>query len=424
MPFFPSSYSETQGSIRDDTALLSDMLLSPSAVPPSIHQLHGGGGSPASISRGRLPPSPSSARPPQHHQPPSWTSPFFNATAHLSRSQHLENSGSEGDDTPRTMTTPPAASATSHATKSSSPSSISAGRSILTMLLERERNDSTASDTTVIAREASTSVTAGSPPHPPSDTTATVNHHKLNASSSEGAETRTTPPSLSSLDFSQEEVPTPRAIPTGSPPPRSQGAFPFPSTTIVHPHSSSASEVLTDDIGSGGVSPRRARRLSVTSSSSQQRCRIPDEESGTAPLLGGQDKPLRHNYDTFHTHNGNGNGGASSPLSSSSPPHHAYTSPPHPGIVPTSSSSALLASGQVTELLHTAVQYASPKAFKTGIVTTLETLPAVLLGLLLNILDGVSYGFIIFPAGPVFAGFGSMGVSMFFVTCVSIYISS
>jgi SulP family sulfate permease len=45
-------------------------------------------------------------------------------------------------------------------------------------------------------------------------------------------------------------------------------------------------------------------------------------------------------------------------------------------------------------------------------------LPAVFLGLLLNVLDGVSYGMILFPAGKIFSGFGPMGVSMFFVTYV------
>ncbi|OJA08461.1 hypothetical protein AZE42_05050 [Rhizopogon vesiculosus] len=46
----------------------------------------------------------------------------------------------------------------------------------------------------------------------------------------------------------------------------------------------------------------------------------------------------------------------------------------------------------------------------------LKSLPAVLLGTLLNILDGVSYGMIIFPAFGVFDGLGGMGVSMFFVS--------
>jgi sulfate permease, SulP family len=44
--------------------------------------------------------------------------------------------------------------------------------------------------------------------------------------------------------------------------------------------------------------------------------------------------------------------------------------------------------------------------------------PAVILGMLLNILDGVSYGFIMFPAGSMFDGFGGLGVSMFFVTTI------
>ncbi|KAF5319323.1 hypothetical protein D9619_008654 [Psilocybe cf. subviscida] len=50
--------------------------------------------------------------------------------------------------------------------------------------------------------------------------------------------------------------------------------------------------------------------------------------------------------------------------------------------------------------------------------TAVKAIPAVLLGSLLNILDGVSYGMILFPATGVFAGLGAMGVSMFFVTAV------
>jgi len=42
--------------------------------------------------------------------------------------------------------------------------------------------------------------------------------------------------------------------------------------------------------------------------------------------------------------------------------------------------------------------------------------PAVFLGLLLNVLDGVSYGMILFPAVAIFDGFAPMGVSLFFVT--------
>lgn len=50
--------------------------------------------------------------------------------------------------------------------------------------------------------------------------------------------------------------------------------------------------------------------------------------------------------------------------------------------------------------------------------TCARSLPAVVLGGLLNVLDGVSYGMIIFPATGIFADKAGMGVSMFFVTAV------
>ncbi|KAN0061125.1 hypothetical protein ACQY0O_006860 [Thecaphora frezii] len=49
----------------------------------------------------------------------------------------------------------------------------------------------------------------------------------------------------------------------------------------------------------------------------------------------------------------------------------------------------------------------------------IRLMPAVILGMLMNVLDGVSYGMIMFPASyPIFSGFGGDGVSMFFLTCV------
>ncbi|KAM5540073.1 hypothetical protein V8D89_006213 [Ganoderma adspersum] len=47
-----------------------------------------------------------------------------------------------------------------------------------------------------------------------------------------------------------------------------------------------------------------------------------------------------------------------------------------------------------------------------------KSIPAVILGTLLNVLDGISYGMIIFPAAGVFDHLGGVGVSMFFVTAV------
>ncbi|ORY15595.1 sulfate transporter family-domain-containing protein [Clohesyomyces aquaticus] len=58
-------------------------------------------------------------------------------------------------------------------------------------------------------------------------------------------------------------------------------------------------------------------------------------------------------------------------------------------------------------------------AVAAGVVASLSTLSAVFLGLLLNVLDALSYGYILFPLGsPVFAKTGPDGISIFFVSCI------
>ncbi|KAL2165282.1 hypothetical protein VTH06DRAFT_579 [Thermothelomyces fergusii] len=53
------------------------------------------------------------------------------------------------------------------------------------------------------------------------------------------------------------------------------------------------------------------------------------------------------------------------------------------------------------------------------VVAPIACLPAVVVGLLLNILDALSYGMILFPLGsPIFASLGSAGISMFYVSCI------
>lgn len=55
----------------------------------------------------------------------------------------------------------------------------------------------------------------------------------------------------------------------------------------------------------------------------------------------------------------------------------------------------------------------------SGIVRPASLLPSVFLGLLLNILDALSYGMILFPLGePIFAELGSDGISMFYVSTI------
>lgn len=67
----------------------------------------------------------------------------------------------------------------------------------------------------------------------------------------------------------------------------------------------------------------------------------------------------------------------------------------------------------------------NPKAWdkraiwQEGVVHPVSLIPAVLLGLLLNILDALSYGMILFPLGePLFAHLGADGISMFYVSTI------
>jgi len=67
----------------------------------------------------------------------------------------------------------------------------------------------------------------------------------------------------------------------------------------------------------------------------------------------------------------------------------------------------------------------SPKSWdkkhiwKKGVVEPASHIPAVILGVLLNVLDGLSYGMILFPLGePIFSALGPDGLSMFYVSCI------
>lgn len=57
--------------------------------------------------------------------------------------------------------------------------------------------------------------------------------------------------------------------------------------------------------------------------------------------------------------------------------------------------------------------------WREAVVAPVGYLPAVILGLLLNILDALSYGMILFPLGqPIFEKLGSAGISMFYISCI------
>ncbi|RCH92881.1 hypothetical protein CU098_009034, partial [Rhizopus stolonifer] len=64
-------------------------------------------------------------------------------------------------------------------------------------------------------------------------------------------------------------------------------------------------------------------------------------------------------------------------------------------------------------------QLKDPQVWIGCFTQPLSYIPAVILGLLLNLLDAISYGMITFPLNnPMFAAFGPDGISMFFVSCI------
>ncbi|ORX53479.1 hypothetical protein DM01DRAFT_1287822 [Hesseltinella vesiculosa] len=63
--------------------------------------------------------------------------------------------------------------------------------------------------------------------------------------------------------------------------------------------------------------------------------------------------------------------------------------------------------------------YGNLPTSKQLLLRPIECIPAVVLGLLLNLLDAISYGMITFPVNTaIFADFGPAGISMFFVSCI------
>ncbi|KAK9478697.1 sulfate transporter family-domain-containing protein [Lipomyces japonicus] len=59
------------------------------------------------------------------------------------------------------------------------------------------------------------------------------------------------------------------------------------------------------------------------------------------------------------------------------------------------------------------------KDWRSNATVPIHYLPSVVLGVLLNVLDGLSYGMILFPLSePIFANLGPDGLSMFYVSCI------
>ncbi|KAK3900938.1 sulfate transporter family-domain-containing protein [Staphylotrichum tortipilum] len=71
------------------------------------------------------------------------------------------------------------------------------------------------------------------------------------------------------------------------------------------------------------------------------------------------------------------------------------------------------------QLISNPKRWDSRALWQNAVVAPVACLPAVVVGLLFNILDALSYGIILFPLGsPIFASLGSAGISMFYVSCI------
>ncbi|KAI1176944.1 sulfate transporter family-domain-containing protein [Nemania sp. FL0916] len=84
-----------------------------------------------------------------------------------------------------------------------------------------------------------------------------------------------------------------------------------------------------------------------------------------------------------------------------------------------------LINDQIKSRLYNLYASMNPKTWnrrtiwEEAVMGPIRCLPAVIVGLLLNILDALSYGMILFPLGnPIFAGLGPAGISIFYVSTI------
>ncbi|TFY58018.1 hypothetical protein EVG20_g8313 [Dentipellis fragilis] len=181
-------------------------------------------------------------------------------------------------------------------------------------------------------------------------------------------------------------------------------------------HSASALTLLMAEHGSsresspgrtraGDATPRPRRAevpISPMRESVQASQDVEERISVVSPSIASVDEqaPLLGDLEAAHPGYGSGANGRALPGSPGEP------AKPRPGLY-----SRMLRAGK-------GKVHIDGKSVKQVGQDAVSAVPAVVLGALLNVLDGVSYGMIIFPASGVFAGLGPMGVSMFFVSAI------
>ena len=180
-----------------------------------------------------------------------------------------------------------------------------------------------------------------------------------------------------------------------------------PSTTYM-PTPTNDSPEGDDFWGNGESSGRRSSKDTVQVQSTEREGEEADTSDEHAPLLGTTSREARNNYGMV---NGTSH---DADIEDQKSPKRRWTTK--------LADSARERRDRITKIAKVA---ANPKRWdrhalwNNVVVAPVACLPAVIVGLLLNILDALSYGMILFPLGsPIFSSLGSAGISIFYVSTI------
>lgn len=183
-----------------------------------------------------------------------------------------------------------------------------------------------------------------------------------------------------------------------------------PPSTIYMPASNNDESQEEDESWGNGESSRRGswKHPVPVQPSTERQAEAADTSDEHAPLLRTTSREARHSY-------GMANGSShDADIEDQKSPRRRWTT--------RLADSARDRRDRITSIAKVA---ANPKRWdrhalwENVIVAPVTCLPAVIVGLLLNILDALSYGMILFPLGsPIFSNLGSAGISIFYVSTI------
>ncbi|KAJ5905541.1 uncharacterized protein N7473_002457 [Penicillium subrubescens] len=173
-------------------------------------------------------------------------------------------------------------------------------------------------------------------------------------------------------------------------------------SVLIDPASASASSALTEMIRQPGVGLADENAKPIEDTSFSPLSTIDDEseprDTERTSLLSKTRSKSPHHYGSIEDIEGQG--GAARRAS------NAFTK-------------SVSAVGKWSRIASNPKSWDRRAIWKEGVVYPVSLIPAVVLGLLLNILDALSYGMILFPLGePLFSHLGADGISMFYVSTI------